>query len=151
MPPPETPPPPENRVGEYFTSGLFCLQRKHLACKYYITFCFLQGGFVSTSPNLQAGGPHPFCSPRLLIQCIRSCPPYWRPFLQPQPEDAPCRGDRDPQTRVDPLQKTKLLQLCNVIIAQNYFMFLPLTTYKTVDWQWGHWPHPFFQKVIYSI
>jgi hypothetical protein len=20
----------------------------------------------------------------------------WRPFLQPQPEDAPCRGDRDP-------------------------------------------------------
>jgi hypothetical protein len=22
--------------------------------------------------------------------------PYWRPFLEPQPEDAPCRGDRDP-------------------------------------------------------
>jgi hypothetical protein len=20
----------------------------------------------------------------------------WRPFLHPQPEDAPCRGDRDP-------------------------------------------------------
>jgi hypothetical protein len=25
------PPPTENRMGEYFTSGLFCLQRKHLA------------------------------------------------------------------------------------------------------------------------
>ena len=22
--------------------------------------------------------------------------PYWRPFLHPQPEDALCRGDRDP-------------------------------------------------------
>jgi hypothetical protein len=31
--------------------------------------------------------------PRLLIQYIRSYPPYWRPFLQPQPEDAPCPGD----------------------------------------------------------
>ena len=30
MPPLETLPPPEIQVGEYFTSGLFCLQRKHL-------------------------------------------------------------------------------------------------------------------------
>jgi hypothetical protein len=28
--------------------------------------------------------------------CIRSYPPYWRPFLHPQLEEAPCRGDRDP-------------------------------------------------------
>jgi hypothetical protein len=27
---------------------------------------------------------------------IHSYPPYWRPFLHPHPEDAPCRGDRDP-------------------------------------------------------
>jgi hypothetical protein len=26
---------------------------------------------------------------------IRSYPPYSRPFLHPEPEDAPCRGDRD--------------------------------------------------------
>jgi hypothetical protein len=52
---------------------------------------------------------------------------------------------------VDPLQKTELLQLYNVVLAQNYFTFLPLTTYKTMDWQWGHRPHPFFQKVMYSI
>jgi len=31
--------------------------------------------------------------PRLYIRYIRSYPPYWRPFLHPQPEDAPCRGD----------------------------------------------------------
>jgi len=51
---------------------------------------------VSTSPDSQAGGP-PFvgCS-RLLIQYIRSYPPYRRPVLHPQPEDTPCRGDRDP-------------------------------------------------------
>jgi len=31
----------------------------------------------------------------LLIQYICSLPPYWRPFLHSQPEDAPCCGDRD--------------------------------------------------------
>ena len=55
----------------------------------------LQGGVASTSPNPQAGGPDLVGFPRLLIQCIRSYPPYRRPFLYPQPEDAPCRGDRD--------------------------------------------------------
>jgi len=49
-----------------------------------------------TSPNPQAGGPPLFGCPRLLIQCIRSYPPYRRPFLYPQPEEAPCCGDRDP-------------------------------------------------------
>jgi len=33
---------------------------------------------------------------RLLIQYICSYPPYRRPFLYPQPEDAPCRCDRNP-------------------------------------------------------
>ena len=64
---------------------------------------FLQGGVVSTSPNPQAGGPPLVGCPRLLIQFIRSYPPYRRPFLYPQPEDAPWRGDRDFQQvlRVD--------------------------------------------------
>jgi hypothetical protein len=55
-----------------------------------------QWGVVSPSHNPQAGGPPLFGSPRLLIQYIRSYAPYWRPFLHPQPEDAPCRGNRDP-------------------------------------------------------
>jgi hypothetical protein len=33
--------------------------------------------------------------PRQLIQYIRSYSPYWRPFLHPQPEKAPCRGKKD--------------------------------------------------------
>jgi len=60
-----------------------------------VTRYFLRWGVVSTSPNSQAGGPPFVGCPRLLIQYIRSYPPYWRPFLHPQPEDAPCCGDRD--------------------------------------------------------
>ena len=44
----------------------------------------------------QAGGPPLVGCPWLLIQYIRSYRPYWRPFLHPQREDAPCRGDKDP-------------------------------------------------------
>ena len=65
----------------------------------FINHIFSWGGVVSTSPNPQAGGPPLVGRPRLLIQFIRSYPPYRMPFLHPQPEDAPWRGDRDPQTR----------------------------------------------------
>ena len=65
-------------------------------CKQFVT------GYVFTVRNCQhlaqpqAGGPPIVGYPRLLIQYIRSYPPYWRPFLHPQTEDATCRGDRDP-------------------------------------------------------
>jgi hypothetical protein len=49
----------------------------------------------STFTEPQAGGTPLVGCPRLLIQYIRSYPPCWRPFLHPQPEDPPCRGDRD--------------------------------------------------------
>ena len=57
---------------------------------------FLRQGDVSTSPNPQAGGLPIVGRPRLLIQYIRGYTPYWRPFLHPHPEDAPCCGDRNP-------------------------------------------------------
>jgi hypothetical protein len=57
---------------------------------------FLRWGVVSTMPNSQAGGPPLVGCPRLLIQNIRTYPPYWGPFLHPPPEDATCHGDRDP-------------------------------------------------------
>jgi len=31
-----------------------------------------------------------------LFNTFANYPPHWRPFLHPQPEDVPCRGDRDP-------------------------------------------------------
>ena len=92
-------PEPTPSSPQYFTSGLFCPQRKHLAHEYFLTVLFLREGVVSASPNPQAGGLPLVGCPRLLIQFIRSYPPYRRPFLHPQPEDAPWRGDRDPQTR----------------------------------------------------
>jgi len=61
-----------------------------------LTCVFLRRGVVSTSPNSQAGGPPLVGCPRLLIQFIHSYPTYRRPSLHPQPENAPCRGDRDP-------------------------------------------------------
>jgi len=50
----------------------------------------------------QAGGPPFVRRPRMLIQYIHSYLAYWRSFLHPQPEDAPCHGDRDPLITVSP-------------------------------------------------
>jgi len=73
----------------------FCIQRKHLAYVFRNKDS-LRRGVVSTLPKLQDGEPPRVGCPRLLIQYTRSCPPNWRPFLHPQPKEAPCRGDRDP-------------------------------------------------------
>jgi len=92
----ETLPPPEIRVGGSSLPPDCFVSRAsipHVSVSYII---FLWGEVVSTSPNPQAGGPPLVGCPRLLIQYIRSYPPYRRPFLYSQPEDAPCRGDRDP-------------------------------------------------------
>jgi hypothetical protein len=51
---------------------------------------------LAPQSNSEAVGPPLAGCPRLLIQYIRSYPPYWRPFLHLQPEDEPCHGDRDP-------------------------------------------------------
>jgi len=48
--------------------------------------------------NPQAGGPLLVGCTLLFIQYICSYPKYWWPFLHPQPEDAPCRCDRNTQT-----------------------------------------------------
>ena len=57
---------------------------------------FLRWGVVSAPPNPQAGVLPLVGCPQLRIRYIRSYPPYWRPFLHPQPKDAPCRGDKEP-------------------------------------------------------
>ena len=50
MPPLETLP-PEIRVGEYFTSGLFCLQRKHPAHEYFSTIFFHREELLAPRPT----------------------------------------------------------------------------------------------------
>ena len=88
----------------------------------FLNNVFLQGGVVSTSPNPQAGGPPLVGCPRLLIQFIRSYPPYRRPFLYPQPEDVPCCGDRDPLT-----QNIKIISYKT--LSQSYISTFPLCLY----------------------
>jgi len=53
---------------------------------------FLRWEVISPSPKPQAGGPTPVGYLLLLIQYIRSHPPYWRLLLHPQPEDAGRQG-----------------------------------------------------------
>ena len=71
---------------------------------------FLRRGVVSTSPNPQAGGPPLVGCPLLFIQYFRSYPPYWKPFLHPQPKGVPCRGDRDQLITAKFLLITNLMQ-----------------------------------------
>ena len=137
MPPLETLPPLPRRSerGEYFTSGLFCLQREHLAHEYFLTVVFLRGGVVSASPNPQAGGPPLVGFPRLLIQFIRSYPPYQRPFLHPQPEDAPWRGDRDPQTQMNGIRWW--IDLC-VLFTHALLSAAPVVSYYSYIICWNN-------------
>ena len=74
------------------------MDRSRSDARVYVSYLyqFLWWGVVSTSPNPQPGGPPLVGCLRLLILYARSYPPYWSPFLHPKPEDAPCRGDRDP-------------------------------------------------------
>ena len=57
---------------------------------------FQRGGVISNSTNPQVGVPPLDGCRALLIQYIRSYCPYCRPFLHPQPEEAPCRSNTDP-------------------------------------------------------
>ena len=98
IPPTNTPPPGGPSGGVVYLRIVLSPKQASRMCV-FLNICVLHGGVVSTSPNPQAGGPPLVGCPRLLIQFIRSYPPYRRPFLYPRPEDAPCRGDRDPLTQ----------------------------------------------------
>ena len=98
MPPLETLPPGNPSGGLFYLRIVLSLEETSRPWVFHNRF-FSRGGVVSASPNPQAGGPPLVGCPRLLIQFIRSYPSYRRPFLYPQPEDAPWRGDRDPQTQ----------------------------------------------------
>jgi len=84
----------------YFTYHFRCLIRTKLSIQVRGNFSWFSKyqfilWVVNTSPKPQAGGQNLVGCPRLLIQYIRSYPPYWWPFFHPQPEEAPCRGDRE--------------------------------------------------------
>ena len=84
---------------------------------------FLRSAVVSTSPNPQAGGSPLVGCPRLLTQYIRSYPPYWRPYLHSQTEEASCRVDREPLTHWGRVTQICVftLQLCKTDDANLRF------------------------------
>jgi hypothetical protein len=93
----ETLPPGDPNGGVVYIRIVF-VSRGSISTWVILNIRFLRRGVVSTSPHPEAEGPPLVGCPRLLIQFIHSYPPYRRPFLHPQPEDAPCRGDRNPHS-----------------------------------------------------
>jgi hypothetical protein len=63
---------------------------------FIVSRMFLRWRILSPTPNPKAGGPPLVFRQRLLFQYILKPPPpnCWRPSLHPQPEDAPCCGDK---------------------------------------------------------
>ena len=115
--PRNTPPRRRSERGSSLPPDCFVSRGSISPCEYFLTMSFSRGGVVSTSPKPQAGGPPLVGCPRLLIQYISSYPPYQRPFLHPQPEDAPCRGDRDP------LIKALLLHVPNISVEPRLIWY----------------------------
>ena len=108
-------------------SPFHCLGRTKVSvqvlgtCLWFVTKPVLWRGIVNTSPNLQAGGPPLVGCPRLLIQYIRRYLAYWRPFLHPQPEDAPGCGDRYPTYHGIPSVPVSKWMTCWNLKAGSYF------------------------------
>jgi hypothetical protein len=57
----------------------------------------------------------------MLIQYIYCYPPFWRPFLHSQPEDAPCHGDRDPLTWLLTLREEHRLRVFENRVLRRIF------------------------------
>ena len=67
---------------------------------------------------------HPLSAVRdCLFNIFESYPPSWRPFLHPKPQDAPCRGDRDPLITYH-LTGTVVNAVLNLRIPLNAWNFL---------------------------
>ena len=64
----------------FFSTRRFITAFTNALCEYFVTRYVLRGGVVSTSSSPEAVGPPLFGCPLLLIQCMRSYPPYWGPF-----------------------------------------------------------------------
>ena len=127
MPPLETSPPTDLSGGVFYLRIVLSPEEASRPWV-FLNSIFSRGGVVSTSPNPQAGGPPLVGCPRLLIQFIRSYPPYQKLILHPQPEDAPCHGDTyKTKTYPKTLNKAKLT---GITVINNVFLINSLTSTK---------------------
>ena len=101
IPPLETLPPRRSEWGSSLPPDCFVSTGSISPCEYFLTM-FFYGEVLAPRPTPKLKDHPSSACLRLLIQYIRSYPPYRRSFLHPQSEDAPCRGDRDPLITVIP-------------------------------------------------
>jgi hypothetical protein len=71
---------------------------------------------------------HPFSAVRDCLFNVSAATLHnWRPFLHPQPEDAPCRGDRDPLNMahyVTPLAKIMISFEMSCLSPSHFYLFV---------------------------
>ena len=85
---PRNTPPQRSEWGISLPPDCFVSRGSISPCEYFLTMFFHGEALLAPRPTPKAGWPPLVGCPRLLIQYIRSYPPYRRPFLHPQPEDA---------------------------------------------------------------
>ena len=81
---------------------------------------FLWGGVFSTSPKPSAGGS-PCRLSAAAYSIYSQLTSILRPLFHPQPEDAPCRGDRDPLI-TECTKHTHTHTHTNIYIYKQYFI-----------------------------
>ena len=101
-------PPPEIRVGEQFTSALFlCPEQTSRMCV-FLNKVFYREGLLALRPTPKLEDYPSLAARDRLFNLFACYPPYRRPFLYPQPEDAPCRGDWQLQEEIPAISFPKL-------------------------------------------
>jgi hypothetical protein len=91
--------PPQHPVLKH-PQSVGCLSKESVQvlglCKLFVTGFFYGEELLTPRPTPKLEG-HPLLSVRdCLFNIFAANLHSWRPFLLPQPEDAPCCGDRDP-------------------------------------------------------
>jgi hypothetical protein len=145
--PPAPPPPPlGDPCGGVVYLRNFVFSRGSISLLWVLhNSCFYGEALLAPRPTPKLED-HPLVGcPRLLIQFILSYPPYRRTFLHPQPEDAPCRGVRDPLTWPAALrpvfpsveQLIRTTKRCSWLRQQCYFWPHPSHIYFCNDNVWA--------------
>jgi hypothetical protein len=104
--------------------------------QYFVTWFIFYGEELSAPRQIpKAGGPPLVGCSRLLIQYIRSYPLYLHAFLYPKPQDAPCRGDRDPPitvTGTHHFERDPLTTLRGTHLYRRFLLYKPKFLWQSV-------------------
>ena len=101
------------------------VQVQDLLYEYFVTRYFLRWGVVSTLPTPKLEY-HPLSAACDCLFIIRSYPVHWRPFLHPQPEEAPYRGDKEPLIMANHSYRYEYISLKRYVFAstENFLVIM---------------------------